>query len=159
MLDAHALPRPDFSGSPSWVPDVGARWRQNDTTSTNALYYPLDGLLPGACTLDEIHVYLTGSAGHGALPGTMPRWVLNRRALATGIDTAVQTQPDASGTTGAYQARHTIDGDGIDETIDRTSHSYYLEIDGEYGTNSQDGLLVDSIKILYHVDHGDEGAA
>lgn len=132
---------------------LGSRWNllglstnfyylQTSNTDGGALWFAVDPLPVGA-KLVSITARLAGGApfsgsfSHSGLPGTMPSLVLYRQT--DGTSTTVGTQADTSGTTGAYDAFHSVTL-AASHTIVSGAH-YNVKITGEAGTNSSASVL------------------
>jgi len=122
-------------------------WNQSDVTDAGLLAFKLT--LPKRGTITSVTAYVKGAAGHAGLPGTMPALALLSQDIAgIGNGTAEGAQSDTSGSTGAYQAAHTITISGLsiaflhDDLVD-----YYVHFTGEDGANKLTGLLLSGIVV------------
>jgi hypothetical protein len=89
-------------------------------------------------------VQLQGASGHSALPATMPKVSLSEvGSNLTGIDEAglllVDRFPDPASTTSSYQQVHIVRPTLAARTI-QGGEQYWVQIDGEAGTNALTGL-------------------
>jgi hypothetical protein len=101
--------------------------------------------LPDGYTLSDLQVYIQPPGGHGALPTTMPQFTLTRVDRNTGVATLIDTEIDASGSTGAYEAYHSIQMSGLAEVINRATRKYVLNFTAETDTNALAGTTIGMI--------------
>jgi hypothetical protein len=144
---------------PKWGHELGAGYFvQIDVATAASFDHNID--VPDGCFLQSIFINLQGLPGvHGALPSTMPKVRLVRRAVATGVNTTVAGDTsDGAANVAAYEAVHQI-GLACNITIDRTQYLYYLRIFGESGANSFVGLAYTGATAQYQVTKMDKGAA
>lgn len=167
-----------YAGPAGFVAGNGPTWRRRARTSPSSngglvqdyneladLLIPI--LIPDGATLQTIEVKLKGAAGHAAMPGTKPNISLFDTAGVSGTIAQVgATVVDASGTTTAYQALHSISMTSLNKTCFR-AHHYDLLIHGEYdggtvsapGPNFVAGLEVWAVLCTFDVDKIDKGGA
>lgn len=108
--------------------------------------FPLDP--PVGCTIVGASARLAGKGGHGALPAIKAKLRV-RKFSATNVATTVATVTDSSGTTGAYEAQHTLTLT-FSEAYDPTC-SYVIEVLDESdspGTNYE-GINLTALTFTY----------
>ena len=134
-------------GNTYWDNDTSGNGIRTQNNVTSA--YPLRIWLPEAASgtiIASIQVYLKGASGHGALPGTMPRWKLMYRDVDTDVvDVSGTYYTDSSGSVGAYQATHSVAGP-VNVTV-ATSRRYLIHLEGEAGANAVVGLQARSLVV------------
>ena len=125
---------------------------QNYANATNTPYFYMffnPAIRYG--TLYTLILTIEGVAGHSALPGTMPQWILYKNANTTAY-TSIASATDSSATVGAYEAKHEISNSSFTETIDDSNFATYLiKISGEGGTNAATGTVFYNLTAYYHV--------
>lgn len=113
-------------------------WYQSSVASADLLEFQLQHI-PGA-KFTQIVVTLKGKAGHGGLPGTMPKIQLFKTDRAAHTSAQVGSdQSDTSANVAAYEAVHTVTLTVSEQTMSETA-VYYLKITGEDGANEMAGL-------------------
>jgi hypothetical protein len=121
-------------------------WWAHDATTNNNFAFSL--MLPPLGKLSEVRAIVSGAAGHGALPATMPALSVRRAicTLAAADITAdsLGSQTDSSATFADYELNHEIAVTGLNHTISTVS-SYFVRITGEAGANSVSGLKLGKI--------------
>jgi hypothetical protein len=141
-LDIAARPTVQrYSAMPPVAP-VPASWTltgHNAITTVNTLatlYWMIAP--PNGSTITAMFVWLKGAGGHGALPGTMPTLQAFKVATDSTV-TVLQTVTDSSGTTGVYQAPHTMNAGSLSEVVDNTAFRYGVAITTEAVSNNLSG--------------------
>lgn len=102
-------------------------------------------ILPQGHKLTSVVMKLTGAAAHGGLPQQMPGLLVCAHQDSGTILTMLSTgwAIDSSGTTGAYQAAHTVTfTPDQNNTIDHSAYSYDLFVLGEGGSNALANLTI-----------------
>jgi len=89
--------------------------------------------LPNGAVLDSVTVGLKGAAGHANDPvtATLPVVTVRSQDGIGGGPVPLGLQADTSADRATYEAFHTITVAGIAHTIDLTTYTYDVEIDGE----------------------------
>lgn len=94
---------------------------------------------PHGSIINSFTVNYRGAAAHGALPAVMPTIMIGYYDVTTGGSSVVanSTKSDPSANTAAFQAYHSFTsnnaGAGINHTVDRTRHRYYVLVTAESG--------------------------
>lgn len=108
------------------------------STAVSTFHYVLP--VPNGAILTDVKVYLKGATGHGGLPAIMPSMTITARNITTGaVTTVLASTPDSSGSTGAYEAVHSIDSGVLNTTVDRTVKAYVVSVTTEGSTNAMSG--------------------
>lgn len=115
----------------------------NPMTGTMTLYLPLDELLHyHGYTIASCKLKVKGAAGHGGLPGGMPRISLVRFGASANAGLHSTTWVlDTAANVAAYEVEHDItltpDQNAV---IDCEQYQYALLVQNEYGANVVSGL-------------------
>jgi hypothetical protein len=134
--DSRVYPVHDFLiGTRFSVQTTDIALQQTDVTSAGSaskvfVIHPIVG------TLAQLHLYLKGSAGHGALPGTMPSMTLVEEVPGVSSTTVIATVYDTAADVAAYEVLHSISATGLSISVSATK-LYRLILTGEAGANSQ----------------------
>lgn len=100
--------------------------------------------LPHGQTLTGISLFIDPIA-HGALPATMPSFIVKSLAVSTGTASGTLiSKTDTSSTSGAYQVYHAIAATGAAVTIDTEANTYYITYTNESGANSEINTSIQS---------------
>lgn len=134
------------SGAPTWEFD-GANLVFAQVTLSTAAYLVWGLPYPNAA-LVSFEVTIDPAPGHGGLPAVMPQVELGY--VGTGGPTIIDTQVDASGSVGAYEAEHTITLTlGSPEAIDNAARQYFVRLRGESSTNSVAGTTLTLARAVF----------
>lgn len=120
--------------------------------------------IPHGASVTEVRVTLKGSAGHGALPATMPHLKLYKLAVSGGVATLLGEIDDPSSGTVTYETAHQVilTGGGVDFTsftVDNSAEVYFVVLSNERGANSQIGLSYFGSEATFTLTRQDDGAA
>lgn len=93
--------------------------------------------LPNGSTLTEVVVYHNRTDG-GALPTNKAKATLWKRDITTGADTTIAGPvTDPTSPVGDYEDHHGFSLSGLSEVIDNEVNVYYVNFDGETGSNTE----------------------
>jgi hypothetical protein len=139
-----------FFSSPvgDWVD--GGTSIKNAATGGGVCYIPIDHV-PNGVTITQIDVAFEGAAGHGSLPGTMPKIRLVSVTGTTGAFTNESTQGvDGSGSTGAYESVHLLTKSGLSIVVDKAAKRYMIQVASEVTPNDVANALIHSARVTFN---------
>ena len=117
-----------------WTIDPGS-YTAATNVAADALY--VRAHFPHEAVLEGFSVSYKGAAGHGGLPGTMPKIRLVQRNVDSTLESTAATATDASASTVALEAPHLISSASFSLTIDtRSGYTYWWKLEPEAGANS-----------------------
>ncbi len=124
---------------------TGERWVDAGTAGRMSAVIEV----PNAQELTAISLWLD-AAPHGALPATMPQFVLERVTVGTSASpTTIATKVD-SADLATYQTYHEVAMTGLTTTVAASTLAYRIILDGESGANSANDLQAYGwVKLVY----------
>jgi hypothetical protein len=129
---------------------------QINTTYTDE-YVSFDLPLPNGCTLTSVSVGIKAALHGASWPPAGPFQIrVQKKNITTGALTTIVLQNDSVAVQATYEAYHLLTAT-CSEVIDRTTYTYFAEVNVENGANATTLGEVHDCKATFTVDTVDEG--